>query len=101
MNGGSPVPTRSQLAGLVFELASQLHVERAHRLALQAALEKAGFVDSASLQALASDPALQRHSHETLEESIAKLMRVLMENADPRRPLRDDEGGNKTGGARS
>lgn len=101
MTGDKAVPDRSQLAGLVFELASQLHIERALRLALQAALEKAGFVDSASLQALASDPALQRRSREALEESIAKLIRVLTENADPRRPLRDDEGSNKTEGAKS
>lgn len=101
MSGNTAAPDREQLAGLVFELASQLHVERVQRLALQAALEKSGLIDAATLQALASDPALQRHSREALEESIAKLMRVLTENADPRRPLRDDEGTDKTEGARS
>ena len=39
-------------------------------------------------QSLASDSALQRRNREMLEESIAELLRVLSESADPRRPLR-------------
>ena len=81
-------PDREQLTGLVFELASQLHVERAQRVVLQAALEKAGVFDATTLQALALDPVVQRRNHELLEESIAKLLRVLAEDTDPRRPLR-------------
>jgi len=93
-------PDREQLTGLVFELASQLHVERAQRLALQALLEKSGVIDAATLQAMASDPALQRRNREALEESVAKLLRVLTESADPRRPLRDVDGSNKSKGAK-
>jgi hypothetical protein len=89
MSGTAPAPDREQLTGLVFELASQLHVERAQRIALQAALEKAGIVDAATLQALALDPEVQRLSHDLLEESIAKLLRVLAEDTDARRPLQE------------
>jgi len=74
-------PDREQLTGLVFELASQLHVERAQRLALQAALEKSGLIDAATLLALESDPELQRRNREMLEEFIAKLLRALTEGA--------------------
>lgn len=101
MSGHGAAPDRQQLAGLVFELASQLHVERAQRVALQVALERAGVVDAATLLALAGDPELRRRDREMLEESIAKLLRVLTEEADPSRPLRDAPGKKKTKGAES
>ena len=88
MSGRVTAPDREQLTGLVFELASQLHVERAQRVALQAALEKAGVFDAATLQVLALAPDVQRRNRELLEESIAKLLRVLAEDTDTRRPLR-------------
>jgi hypothetical protein len=89
MSSSAAAPDREQLTGLVFELASQLHVERAQRIALQVALERSGLVDAATLQVLASDPDVQRRNHDMLEESIAKLLRVLAEAADPRRPLQE------------
>ena len=89
MSGPGAAPDREQLTGLVFELASQLHVERAQRVALQAALEKAGLFDAATLQALALDPEVQRRNHDLLEESISKLLRVLAEDTDARRPLQE------------
>lgn len=101
MNGDTAAPDCERLAGLVFELASQLHVERAQRVALQVALEKAGLIDAATLQSLASDAALQRRNREMLEESIAELLRVLSESADPRRPLRDIGENKKSKGAKS
>ena len=101
MNGDTAAPDCERLTGLVFELASQLHVERAQRVALQVALEKAGLIDAATLQSLASDAALQRRNREMLEESIAELLRVLSESADPRRPLRDIAENKKTKGAKS
>ena len=101
MSGDTAAPDCERLAGLVFELASQLHVERAQRVVLQAALEQAGLIDAATLQSLASDPALQRRSRQMLEESIAELLRVLSEGADPRRPLRGIEENKKAKGAKS
>jgi len=101
MNRSTEAPDRRQLAGLVFELASQLHVERAQRVALQTALERAGVLDAAALAAVAADAAAQRLSRQMLEQSVARLLRVLTEDIDPRRPLRDAPGTRKTRGARS
>ncbi|MEX2149749.1 MAG: hypothetical protein WD793_06015 [Steroidobacteraceae bacterium] len=92
MSDAPTAPDLQQLTGLVFELASQLHVERAQRVALQAALEKAGVLDAATLQALVLDPDVQRRNHDLLEESIAKLLQVLAEDTDIRRPLRVTDG---------
>ena len=101
MSGDPVAPDLEQLTGLVFELASQLHVERAQRFALQFALENSGLIDAATLQALASDPALQRQNREALEESLAKLLRVLGENVGTRRPQRDAAADSGTKGAKS
>lgn len=94
-------PDRRQLAGLVFELASQLHVERAQRVALQSALERAGLLDARGIEALAAEASAQRLSRAMLEESIARLLRVLTEDADPRRPLREARGERNRQGAKS
>ncbi|MEO8751138.1 MAG: hypothetical protein ABI624_00510 [Casimicrobiaceae bacterium] len=77
-----------RLSRLVFELFSQLHGERLQRLALQTALERAGMLDVLTLQALARDPALRAESQRCAEESVAALLRVLIENEDERTPLR-------------
>jgi len=78
-----------RLAGLVFELASQLHAERLHRMALETALERSGVLQSEAIAAIAGDPEFRRLGDAAVEESIAKLMRVITELADARRPLRD------------
>lgn len=83
---GSSVADR--LAGLVFELASQLHVERTHRLALERALEQAGVLPEGAAEALADDPALAAASRAALDRSVERLMRVVAEGGDARAPLR-------------
>jgi hypothetical protein len=100
MNRPDSAPDGRQLAGLVFELASQLHVERAQRIALQSALEQSGALDAAKLEASADDPGARRLSRALLEESIARLLRVLAEDADPRRPLRSVPGRKQSRGAK-
>jgi hypothetical protein len=82
----SPDPER--LAGLVFELASQLHIERTQRIALEIALARAGAVNPGDVEKLAGDAELRRRTAAELDASMAKLMRVLTEHADERRPLR-------------
>jgi hypothetical protein len=82
----SPDPER--LAGLVFELASQLHIERTQRIALEIALARSGALDAQGVEALASDAEVRRRSAAELDQSMAKLMRVLTEHPDERRPLR-------------
>jgi hypothetical protein len=82
-----------RLAGLVFELASQLHAERLHRLALEQALARAGVLAAGAIEQAAADPALRARGRQEVEESVARLMRVLTENADRRAPLRRPQGG--------
>lgn len=77
-----------RLSGLVFELSSQLHAERLHRIALEAALVQAGVIDPATLQKMASDPAVRERGLSAVEESVARLMRVLTERDDVRALLR-------------
>jgi hypothetical protein len=84
----SPDPER--LAGLLFELASQLHVERTRRIALETALERAGLLEPGAADALAEDPALLARAREGLDRSMQGLMRILTEADDPRAPLRGE-----------
>jgi hypothetical protein len=80
--------TAERLAGLVFELASQLHVERTCRLALEAALVNAGVLTREAVEAIANDSAVRERMQAALEVSMRKLMQVITEGADPRFPLR-------------
>ena len=77
-----------RLSGLVFELASQLHAERVHRIALERALAQAGVIELAALQELASDAAVRELGRHAVEESVARLMRVLTDRDDALAPLR-------------
>jgi hypothetical protein len=83
-----PAPDTDRLAGLVFELASQLHVERAQRVALEAVLVKNGLIAADAKERMTDDVECHRRTVEALEESMSKLMRVLTERTDPRTPLR-------------
>lgn len=71
------VPDNASLAALVFELASQLHVERARRLALELALQRAGVLVPGATTDLAADAEWRRLSTQASEESMARLMRVI------------------------
>lgn len=85
-----------RLAGLVFELASQLHVERARRIALELALERAGALPAGAAEALAADDEYRRRAGEGLDEAMRRLMRVLAESDDPRTPLRHEASGRRS-----
>ena len=82
-------PSLDLLTGVVFELASQLHVERARRLALEAALEASGALAPGAVERAGGDPTQRARAAQALERAVAGLMRVLTEDADPRTPLRD------------
>jgi hypothetical protein len=81
-------PTLEQLTGLVFELASQLHIERAQRIALETALADAGVLAPDEPERAASQPNVRLRSAAALDRAMAGMMRVLTEDADPRTPLR-------------
>ncbi len=80
--------THSRLAALIFEIASQLHVERARRLALEAALSARGLLGKADLEKMADDPAYCRRSGEEADAAVRRLLRVLSESPDEKAPLR-------------
>lgn len=82
-----PLDTQ-RLAALVLELASQLQGERAHRLALETVLRERGLVDDAALVAAGASQACRDASRAAVEASVARLVRVLTEQQDPRTPLR-------------
>ena len=81
-------PNLEQLTALVFELASQLHVERVRRLALEVALERCGALAPDAVQAVAGDARLAARGAAELERAMAGIMRVLTEGGDSRSPLR-------------
>jgi hypothetical protein len=91
MNPLQPTLDIQKLAAMVFELSSQLHAERLHRLALEAALVQAGVLAAGAPEKLANDPALREASRREAGESIAGLMRVLTEHQDERAPLRSKD----------
>lgn len=83
-------PDTDRLAGLVFELASQLHVERSRRLALEAALIRSGVLSAEALAAPRNSAEFLERAREELDRSMGKLMRVIMDNGDVRTPMRAD-----------
>lgn len=79
------------LADLVFDLAAQLHVERARRMSLEAALERAGVLTAAERTAGEDDAALRKACSEAAEASVARLLQIIGEPGDARRPLHTEQ----------
>jgi len=79
-----------KLAGLVFELASQLHVERQRRMALERLLARAGAIDPAALDALADDADFLAQSRAALDAALRRLLRVVTEGGESQAPLRPE-----------
>jgi len=77
-----------QVAGLVFELAAQLHVERQRRLALEEVLVRRELVARDELHALAGDEAFRDLVRLELVRAQRALLDVLLESDDARTPLR-------------
>lgn len=70
-------PDNAALTAMLLELASQLHVERARRIALELALDRGGAVASGAIAALADDPEFRRRSQAALDEAMGRLTRVM------------------------
>jgi hypothetical protein len=83
-----PADSLDSLAGLVFELAAQLHVERVRRAALETVLERRGLCTPDELASLADDPSFAARCQPALDRSLEGLLRVLAERDDARAPLR-------------
>jgi len=91
MNLLQPSIDVQKLTAIVFELSSQLHQERLHRLALEAALVRAGLLEVGATTKLASDPAVREASRQAANKSVDGLIRVLTEHDDERAPLRPND----------
>ncbi|MBM3526064.1 MAG: hypothetical protein FJX57_24200 [Alphaproteobacteria bacterium] len=79
-----------RLAALVFELSSQLHVERHKRMALERALVAKGVLAESDLAALADDSSFLASARDEADRSLRKLLRILTEDGDRRTPLRNE-----------
>jgi hypothetical protein len=83
-------PDNATLTGLVFELASQLHVERTRRQALETALVARGLIGSRDIEETANSEVFRAANGAALDAAIRKLLRVMTESEDPRVPLRPE-----------
>jgi hypothetical protein len=76
------------VAALLLELAAQLHIERARRLALETALADRGILAPAQTAAAAETLACRDALARAADESVRRLLRILSESADDKVPLR-------------
>ncbi len=86
-------PDADRLASLVFELASELHAERARRIALECALEDAGVLKADWIDTWQADERFERRCQAALDDAMDRLMRIMAESDDPRVPLRREAAG--------
>ena len=68
-----------QLTTLIFELASQLHVERTRRLALELALERAGILDRKTIAEVGQMVQLRDASLVAADHALGKLLQAAAE----------------------
>lgn len=80
-----------QLAALILELASQLHVERQRRIALETALQRSGLLPAGAINDLADDQEISELGRTALDHAMRRLLRIVTEAGDPRTPLRTDQ----------
>lgn len=80
--------TPDRLAALILELASQLHVERQRRIALEAVLERQGILPAGALDGVADDASVLEKGRAELDQAMRHLLRIVTETGDPRAPLR-------------
>jgi hypothetical protein len=71
----------ARLTALVFELAAQLHVERAQRIALELALEQAALLRTGATRDMVALPEFRVRSQAAADGAIRKLLRVATEAA--------------------
>jgi len=77
-----------QVAAMVLELGSQLHVERQRRMALEALLVRQRMIDPAALASMATDETFLAEARSVLDESLRRLLRIITEIGDAKGPLR-------------
>lgn len=85
--------TPDQLGALMLELASQIHVERQRRIALEALLVRNGVLAPEALEALADDKAVVEQGRTALDAALRRMLRIMTETGDARGPLRAEAAG--------
>lgn len=85
------------LAALLFELASQLHIERTQRMALEAALAERSVLTAQEIEAAGASDTFRQEAGRAADQAIRKLLRVLSESPDERAPLRAEAPGTAEG----
>lgn len=88
-------PQLDRAVGLIFELASQLHVERQRRSALEEVLVRRGVLDTDDIEALAEDADFRRVSGQQLDDALARLLLVVTEEGPTEHPLREEARGGR------
>ena len=68
-----------QLTTLVFELASQLHLERTRRITLELALQRAGILSRAAIAEVGQQAEVRDASLIAAEHSLGKLLQAVTE----------------------
>ncbi len=72
-----PSPDNASLAAMLLELASQLHVERTRRIALEVLIERAGLLAQDAFVALGDDPAFAARAQHELDGSMQGLIAIM------------------------
>lgn len=85
--------TPDQLGALIFELASQIHVERQRRMALERLLLRSGMLTPGALDALADDKEVTEEGRAALDAALRRMLRIVTEIGDARGPLRAEAAG--------
>jgi hypothetical protein len=86
-------PDTDRLSSLLFELASQLHAERARRIALEVWLEEAGLLPEGWDVGFQSNERFSRRRQEALDDAMQRFMQIMAESDDPKTPLRAEAAG--------
>jgi hypothetical protein len=82
--------TPDHMAALLLELASQLHVERVRRMALEAMLVERGVIDAAEMNALVGHAGFVETTRGELDLSLRRLMRIMTAQGGAEGPLRGE-----------
>lgn len=83
-------PQLDRAVGLVFQLASELHVTTQRLHALEALLTDAGLLEEGSLDAFQPDEAQDAALGQVRDAMMARLLRVVTEDGPATHPLRNE-----------
>ncbi len=72
-----PSPDNASLGAMLLELASQLHVERTRRIALEVLLDRAGLLAKNAFVGLGDDPEFAARTQCELHASMQSLMAIM------------------------